>query len=52
MISPSTKDELRGLLEKDRGLPVTDAELAQAVDQLYAFADLILEIWTDPCKSP
>ncbi len=51
VISRSTQDELKRRLEKHRGRPVTDTELGQLVDQLYALADLILETWTEQPES-
>jgi hypothetical protein len=47
MVGQATIDNLRQVLAKERGRDVSDAEVQEALDYLYALADLIIENWRD-----
>lgn len=47
MVGQATIDNLRQVLAKERGRDVSDDEVQEALDYLYALADLIIENWRE-----
>ncbi len=45
MVSAATIDDLRKTLAAEYGRDVSDAEVQDVIDYLYALADLIYESW-------
>jgi hypothetical protein len=47
MVGAATIDKLKQALAQERGREVSDAEVIEVLDYLYALTDLIFESWTE-----
>jgi hypothetical protein len=47
MVSADAIEDLRKTLVAERGRDVSDAEVREVVDYLYALSDLIFESWQE-----
>ena len=47
MVGAATIDKLKQALAQERGREVSDEEVIEVLDYLYALTDLIFESWTE-----